>query len=152
MWARRLLAVFLAGVALPAFAQEREWTFDTGDEDAYLVFGVPESEDVGVSFGCRLQSGEINIFIPEAGDGLKPDQKIKIVISVADKDFRYEGLTAPNEMTGSSSAETTIEARDPVFTALSTTDRFMVRAGSEENTFPLAGADFQSLVRACGKA
>ena len=43
MRTRFLLAALLAWAALPASAQEREWIFDTGDEDAYLVFGVPDS-------------------------------------------------------------------------------------------------------------
>jgi hypothetical protein len=84
---RSVLAVFFACAALPAWAQEREWIFDTADEDAYLVFGVPESEDAGISFGCSLQSGEIRMFIPEAGEDLKPDQKIKLTISAAGKTF-----------------------------------------------------------------
>ena len=80
MWTRFLLAALLAGIALPASAQEREWIFDTGDEDAYLVFGVPESDDAGVSFGCTLQSGEIRIFLPEAGDDLKPNATIRGIL------------------------------------------------------------------------
>src|SRR5262245_4433604 len=92
MWLRCVLAAFLACAALPAWAQEREWIFDTADEDAYLVFGVPESEDAGISFGCTLQSGEIRIFVPEAGEDLKADQKIKLTITAGGKTYIYDGL------------------------------------------------------------
>ncbi len=152
MWTRYLVAAIVASVALPALAQEREWLFDTGDQDAYLVFGVPESDDAGVSFGCTLQSGEIRIFIPEAGEDLKADQKIKLTITVAGKGHGYDGLTTPNEMSATTSAEATMRADDPVFAELRKADRFTVKTGAEENTFPLEGADFESLVRACTKA
>lgn len=152
MWLRYVLAAFCACAAIPAWAQEREWIFDTADEDAYLVFGVPESDDAGVSFGCTLQSGEIRIFIPEAGDDLKPDQKIKLTIRVAGKDFVYDGLTTPNEMSATTSAEAAMPANDALFTDLRKTDRFTVKTGAEEDTFPLEGSDFESLVRVCSKS
>lgn len=151
MWKRYLPAAALACAALPAFAQEREWIFDTADEDAYLVFGVPESDDAGVSFGCTLQSGEIRIFIPEAGDDLKPDRKIRLVIKVGGKDFTYDGVTTPNELSATTSAEAAIPASDALFADLRKADRFTVKTGIEENTFPLEGSDFESLVRACSK-
>lgn len=149
---RLLLAGILICAAGAAWAQEREWIFDTGDEDAYLVFGVPESDDAGVSFGCTLQSGDIRIFIPEAGEELKPDQTIVLTITVAGKDFTFDGLTSPNEMSGTTSAEAEIPAGDAVFTQLVRADRFQVSTGKEENIFPLEGADFESLVRACSKS
>jgi hypothetical protein len=151
MWRRYVLGALLIVVAIPAAAQEREWIFDTADEDAYLVFGVPETEDAGISFGCTLQSGEIRVFVPEAGEDLKPDQKIKLIISAGGKDFTYDGLTTPNEMAATTSAEASIPASDSLFTDLRNTDRFTVKTGTEENTFPLEGSDFESLVRACSK-
>ncbi|WP_119392579.1 hypothetical protein [Taklimakanibacter lacteus] len=151
MWTRCLLAAILACAALPAWAQEREWIFDTGDEDAYLVFGVPDSDDAGISFGCTLQSGEIRIFVPEAGEDLKPDDKINLVVTVGGKDFSFAGVTTPNEMSGTTSAEAVMRADDPIFPELRKADRFTVKTGREENTFPLEGSDFESLVHACTK-
>jgi hypothetical protein len=152
MWPRYVLSALLSLAAMPALAQEREWIFDTADEDAYLVFGVPESEDAGISFGCNLRSGEIRVFVPEAGEDLKPDQKIKLTITVSGKDFVYDGLTTPNEMAATTSAEAAIPAGDALFTDLRKTDRFAVKTGTEENIFPLEGSDFESLVRACSKS
>jgi hypothetical protein len=152
MWSRYVMSALLIFAAVPAWAQEREWIFDTADEDAYLVFGVPESEDAGISFGCTLQSGEIRVFVPEAGDDLKPDQKIKLTITAGDKNFVYDSQTTANEMAATTSAEATIAAGDALFADLRKTDRFTVKTGAEENTFPLEGADFESLVRACSKS
>lgn len=152
MWQRCVLAAVLACAAIPALAQEREWIFDTADDDAYLVFGVPESEDTGISFGCPLQSGEIRVFVPAAGDELKPDQKIKLTIAVGGKDFTYDAVTSTNEMSATTSAEAPIPASDALFAELRKADRFTVKTGAEENTFPLEGSDFESLVRACSKS
>src|SRR6476659_5016401 len=152
MWRRHAMCALLMLVALPAAAQERQWTFDTADEEAYLVFGVPDSEDTGISFDCTVQSGEIRVFVPEAGDDLKPDQKIKVVISANGKDFTYDGLTSLNEMAATTSAEAAIQAGDSLFSDLRSTDRFTVKTGPDENTFPLEGSDFDSLVRACSKS
>lgn len=151
MLRRYLLAGFLICAAGSAWAQEREWLFDTGDEDAYLVFGVPETDDAGVSFGCTLQSGDIRLFVPEAGEELKPDQKITVTLVVGGETFPYGATTTPNEMSGATSAEAEIPAGDAIFAALRKADRFEVRAGTEDNIFPLEGADFDSLVRACTK-
>lgn len=151
MWQRFVLTAFVVSAALPALAQEREWIFDTADEDAYLVFGVPESDDAGVSFGCTLQSGEIRIYLPEAGEELKPDQKIKVTLNVAGKDHVYDGVTTANEMAGTTSAEAVIPANDGLFAELGKTDRFTVKAGTGTDTFPLEGSDFEGLVRACAK-
>jgi hypothetical protein len=151
MWRRHVMSALMIAVAIPAAAQEREWIFDTADEDAYLVFGVPDSEDAGISFGCTLQSGDIRVFVPEAGDDLKPDQKIKLIISTGAKDFTYDGLTTANEMAATTSAEATIAASDRLFADLRNADRFTVKTGTEENIFPLEGSDFESLVRACSK-
>lgn len=152
MWTRFLLAVVLASAALPVSAQEREWVFDTSDEDAYLVFGVPDSDDAGVSFGCTLRSGEIRMFVPEAGDDLKPNDKVKFVITVAGKDFTFDGTTTANEMSTTTSAEAEIKPDDSLFAELRKADRFTIKTGTEENTFPLEGADFESLIRACSKS
>jgi hypothetical protein len=142
----------LLGVALsPAFAQEREWNFDTGDDDAYLVFGVPETDDVGVSFWCTIGTGEIRLFLPEAGDNLAAGKPVKIEVDAAGHQFSFDGKTAPNEEAATTSGEARIDAASPMFQALLTADRFAVRIGKEDSVFPLQGADFESLLRVCAR-
>src|SRR5262249_43377919 len=79
---RVVSAVIVMLAATSAFAQERQWVFDTNDEDAFLTFGVPETDDVGISFWCKIQSGEARVFLPEAGEELKPGKKVKITFNV----------------------------------------------------------------------
>jgi hypothetical protein len=145
------LALSLGLLAPSALAQEREWSFDTGEEDAYLVFGVPETDDVGVSFWCTIGMGEIRLFLPAAGETLTAGKTIEIEVDVAGGHFSFEGETAPNEEAATTSAEARLESSNPLFAALLTADRFSVRIGSEESVFPLLGADFESLLRVCGR-
>ncbi len=56
---------FLATIFVqPAFAQEREWLLDAVEEDVFLVFGVPDTNDVGVSFWCKIGTGVVSVFAP----------------------------------------------------------------------------------------
>ena len=132
-----------------ALAQEREWNFDTGEDDAYLVFGVPETDDVGVSFWCAVGSGEIRIFLPEADEKLGAGATVKVDIEVGGNRFSLDGTAAPNEESGTTSAEAHIESGSPLVPALIAADRFTVKIGKEESVFPLQGADFDSLLRVC---
>ena len=58
-----VLATLVLGSGL-SLAQERIWTLDQTDAEVYLVFGVPETDDVGVSFWCTQQSGIVKIVFP----------------------------------------------------------------------------------------
>ena len=137
--------------ASAALAQEREWNFDTGEDDAYLVFGVPETDDVGVSFWCTVGSGEIRIFVPEAGEKLIAGAAIKVDIEVRGNRFSLDGTAALNEETKTASAEAHIDSASPLFPALIAADRFSLKIGKEESVFPLQGADFDSLLRVCSR-
>ena len=58
---RRLSMLFAIGLlAGAAHAQEREWMLDASDEDAYLIFGVPETDDGGISLWCRIGKGTVS--------------------------------------------------------------------------------------------
>jgi hypothetical protein len=138
-------------LGLPASAQEREWTFDTGEQDAYLIFGVPETDDAGVSFWCPIGSGEVHIFVPETSDKLKANAVAHIDVAVGGKRFGYAGKTQVNEESGVPSAEAVIDAKDQLFGALQAADRFTVKVDGQEEVYPLAGADFPSLLRTCKK-
>ena len=142
-------AVIFTLVPSQASGQEREWSFDTGEEDAYLVFGVPQTDDVGVSFWCTIGAAEIRIFLPEAGESLTAGKTAKIDFDVKGNHYPASGETSANEESGTTSIETRIESGNPFFAALLSADRFSVRVDKEESTFPLDGADFESLIRVC---
>jgi hypothetical protein len=146
-----VLCVALIMSATAALAQEREWSWGTSDTEAYLVFGVPESEDVGISFWCTQGVGEVRVFIADANVKLSPDIDTAIEFTANDKKFTVKARTMANELDATTSAEGVIPAADPLFPALQGTDRFVVSVVGESQTFPSAGEDFANLTEACKK-
>ncbi len=149
----RIVAVlsFIAALTASVRAQERQWIFDTGEDDAYLIFGVPETDDVGISFWCGARSGEIRIFIPEADPAMKPDTDVSFIVSVGEETFKIDGKTAADETSDTTSIEAAVSATDPLFAGLRKSDRFKVVTGAIEHVYPLIDADVAGLVDLCRK-
>jgi hypothetical protein len=141
----------LAFFALPAAAQERQWTLEASDQDAYLIFGVPESDDVGISMWCPIRQGMVNIFIPETDPGLAAGQDATLVLMAAEETSEIKGKTEVNMDAGISSFEASIEADHPIFAAMLRADRFRTRIGAAESAFPLFDADLAGLLDLCRK-
>lgn len=150
----RLLALPL-GLLLfagTATAQERQWTLDASDQDAYLIFGVPESDDVGLSFWCPIRKGVVHVFIPEAVGTLPADKKVDVTMETGGQSVTLEGTTEVNEDAGVSSVEVQIPAEHAFLTALRASDRLKVTVAKEETVFPLFEADLEGLLSLCRKA
>lgn len=145
-----MLATLVLG-SVPSLAQERVWALDQSDGEIYLVFGVPETDDVGVSFWCTQQSGIVRLYFPESDPALKPDVEADFELEIADKTYPFKGKTAFNEESAGTSLEAELKTTDPVFEALQTANRFAVKAGSTSHVFPLGEADFPTFLEVCGK-
>jgi hypothetical protein len=145
-----MLAALVLGSA-SSLAQERIWTLDQSDAEVYLVFGVPETDDVGVSFWCTQQSGIVRLYFPDSDPSLKPGAEVNFKLEVAGKTYPLIGKTAFNEESTGTSIEAELKTADPVFAALQTANRFAVKAGSTSHVFPLGEADFQTFLDVCGK-
>jgi hypothetical protein len=141
----------IVALSASAEAQERQWSLDVGDDAAYLVFGTPDSDDIGVSLWCNLHAGEINMFIAETDATLKPERTIRATVTVAGKRLRIKGRTQANEESDSISFEAKLAYSDPIFALMLTTDRFKIRVGREDIAYPLLDADLKGLMAACKK-
>jgi hypothetical protein len=133
-------------------AQERIWNLDHTDQEAYLVFGVPETDDVGVSFWCTLGSGIVKIYIPEGDPSLKPAVSVDIKLEIASKTYPLKGKTSVNEEAATTSFEAELKTNDPVFSALREANHFAVKVGASNHVFPLGEADIPGLIEVCGKS
>jgi hypothetical protein len=148
------LLIVLAALGLGptlAMAQERIWNLDRTDQEAYLVFGVPETDDVGISFWCTLGSGIVRIYIPEGDPSLKPAVSVDIELEIASKTYPLKGKTSVNEEAATISFEAELKTADPVFPALREANHFAVKVGASNNVFPLSEADFPSFLDVCKK-
>lgn len=149
----RLLPVFLALclMAGSAAAQEREWTLDASDQDAYLIFGVPESDDVGISMWCPIGQGVVNVFIPQTASGLTAGKTVDMTITAGDETASFKAKTETNEDAGTTSAEAQVAAAHAIFSAMTKADSFKVTVAADEIAFPLFEADVPGLIALCGK-
>ena len=77
-----LLAIAMALCSNAVLAQERQWALDTADNDAFLVFGVAESDDVGISFWCTIGSDKLKVFVPEGSADLAPNITAPLVLKI----------------------------------------------------------------------
>jgi hypothetical protein len=141
----------IAALSARAVAQERQWSLDMGEDSAYLVFGTPDSDDVGVSLWCTLHTGDITLYIAETDPNLKPGRNLSATATLDGHHFRLRGKTQANEETGSISFETTLPVTHPLFGLMQKTDRVRVHVGHEDIAFPLFDADVAGLIDACKK-
>jgi hypothetical protein len=151
---RARLPIMLAALVLasaPSLAQERTWTLDQTDAEVYKDFGVPETDDVGVSFWCTQQSGIVRLYFPDSDPKLKPGMEVNFKLEVAAKSYPLKGKTAFNEESAGTSLEAELKTTDPMFAALQTANHFTVKAGSTSHVFPLGEADFPTFLDVCGK-
>jgi len=152
MFYRFLLPAVLSGaLSATAAAQERQWSLDASDQDAYLIFGVPESDDVGISFWCPVQQGVVNIFLPEGDPAVAAGKPVTLTITAGAETAELPGKTETNEEAGTTSVEAKADAGLPIFAAMLQADRFHAKTGATDNVFPLIDADLKGLLDLCRK-
>ena len=122
---------------------------DASGEDAYLVFGVPDSDDVGISLWCPIQRGEVNIYIPGAPAGVTSGQDVPVTVSAGDVSTTLTGRANKPEESDVTSVEATIPVDHSILAAMLEADRFKVKLGADETVFPLFDADLAGLIDLC---
>ena len=151
--AKRLLPALLVAAALtaPAAAQERQWSLDASGDDAYLIFGVPDTDDIGLSIWCPMQRGDINIFLPEGPENLEVDKDVTMTLATDDQTAELAARTEANLEGGVTSVEARIGTDHPFLQAMLKADRLKVKVAEVENVFPLFDADLSGLMELCRK-
>lgn len=140
----------MAGIAC---AQEREWSLDASDQDAYLIFGVPETDDVGVSLWCPIHKGTVHLFVPRPTEELlkHKQKKVPLTVTAGKEQATFAGKPDINTEAAASSVEVEIPYDHALFKALHDADRFTVKVDGTEIIFPFYGADFDNLMELCRK-
>ena len=147
-----LIAGLFLTQALPAQAQEREWGLNTTDTQSYLVFAVPETDDVGLSFWCDFGKTEISAFLPVPGATFKKNEKVSIKIGVAGKVTPVAGTAELDKATGVYTVEGKFPMKSPLMQQLKKADQVSVTVLAHTATYPLDGADFDGMLAACNGA
>ena len=156
---RSLRLLLVLGLLAPglasgeALAQEREWSLDASDQEAYLIFGVADSDDVGLSLWCPLKKGLVNLFVPRPTAELaKLDRhKVPLTLKVGSETETFGAKIDLNREALNSSVEVEMPADSKLLKAMATADRFTVTVGGEDVVFPLYSADIPALLDLCRK-
>ena len=146
-----LLMIALGLMAGKALAQEREWSLDASDEEAYLIFGVADTEDVGVSLWCPLRKGVVSLFVPEPTEDLEKLKRktLPVTVKAGTETATFAGKVDINPDTPASSVEIQIPVTHPLLVAMQSADRFDVKVDKAEVVFPLYDADVAGLLDLC---
>jgi hypothetical protein len=148
-------SLVLAAVVLfanPATAQEREWTLDETDQDAFLVFGTPGTDDVGASFWCGIGSRRVRFYLPVPGHAKITKMNSKLIFEVDLEVFTASAKSTSDANVPGDTLEAEFDTGDRLFSALDKASYFSVRSGQLERSFPLAEADIDGLLRRCRMA
>lgn len=127
---------------------------DASEEDAYLIFGVADSDDVGVSLWCPLRRGIVNLYLPRPVQSLEKaagQKEAGLTVTAGGETVSFRGKVDVNREADSASIEAEIPVDHPVLAAMAKADRFTVTAGGEEIVFPLFEADLAGLLEFCRK-
>ena len=147
---RFILVLFaLFSTAAVSIAQEREWTLNASEKEAFLVFGVPDTDDVGLSFWCEIGTNKLSIFVNNISGQLKQDQTATIAIEINNKKFSVKAKAAVEKLGSLKSLEGQIASTDPILKAAENGSTLKTSILGHTNTYPLIDADFTGLLRTC---
>jgi hypothetical protein len=132
-----------------AFAQERQWSLDASEREAFLVFGVPDTDDVGLSFWCEIGKGKISIFAPVPHSNVSKDKRIHIDLKIDDAKFNIIAKASQTPGTTAASVEALVDPKGTVMQAVMKSQTFAVTALEHTASYPLIGADVEGLLRVC---
>jgi hypothetical protein len=140
--------LFMASLNM-AHAQEREWVLDATDNEAFLVFGVPQTDDVGLSFWCKIGSKKMSAYLPANAAKLRVGEKTTMNITADGKTFHLPAKAALDGNKGKFTVEGQFEANNKLLPSLEAADDVTIAIKNFKASYPLADADFQGLRSAC---
>jgi hypothetical protein len=145
-----MLATCLLVLSIPAQAQEREWSIDTnGENEAYMTYGVPETEDIGLSLWCKIGGKNLNLYVPQSGWQTDATKFVDIKIVADPAEITIKGKLQEDPTRGSASVEAMIELAAPLVAALPDAQHIDIDTGKHKIITPLYDAPVSSLLRIC---
>ena len=139
---------FTALLPLEALAQEREWQLDAQGEDAYLVFGVPSTADIGISLWCKIGQKTVSVFAPVPSNVKSIGAKVTLLID----DRKYPLKPKFNTDTNNTTLEAELQPRDEILSVIATVERVGLQIANHKSVFPTEGANFSEFAKLCKTA
>lgn len=132
-----------------AIAQEREWILNASDKEAFLVFGVADTDDVGLSLWCEIGTSKLSVFVNNIAGKLKQSQSTNMIIDIDGKKFSIKAKASVDKLGNSKSIEGQIPSNDPLLKAAENGTSLKTTIQGHTNTYPLIDADIKGLLRTC---
>jgi hypothetical protein len=143
-----LVFVLLLNISF-AHAQERQWRLDVSVEDAFLVFGVPDTDDAGFSFWCKIGSGTVSIFAPFDRSLIKRDQTVPVELVIGDQVFKIKMKATLDINSKTGSIEGPVSVDGTVMKAVASGISISLSTLGHKASYPLIDADVAGLLRTC---
>ena len=146
-----LCVAFLYLVALnsSAFAQERQWSLDSNDQNIFLVFGVPDTDDVGLSFLCKAGHRELVVLFQINAPTLRSGMRNRLRVKASGQEFTIAAKVTPNQTPDSYAIEGQINLDDNIWKALTTSEDVAFTINNQTAIYPLTDANFVGLKSFC---
>jgi hypothetical protein len=148
---RLLIACFLLlWEFCPAVAQEREWNVDATQDDAYLIFGTPGTDDVGTSFLCKVGQRRVTLFVADAlPSRFAFNPSMPMVLSANEEDISLRARLSKDAVNGRISAEADMVLDGRTLSELSKADHFSVSIRGHRTSFPFDPEKVAEFRKAC---
>jgi hypothetical protein len=137
---RMLLGMLVALLATAASAAEKQsWGFVTSGDEVLLVYGVPESEAVTLSFICAPKRKRITVVTTVLPDNAQAGRAVTIRLVNGATTLDYPGKTGRDSAEDGvhASAEIAIDPR--LYDLLAKGKSVRVEVAGARDTVPLAG-------------
>jgi hypothetical protein len=150
----RILILVLGSFAMTEFslAQEREWSLDASADDAFLVFGVPQTDDVGLSFWCKIGSGSVAMFYPVTWRDFPDNSTVTVSAEIGPARLKLKGKASARSEGAPASIEVPLALNAKLFKSLKTSDHFVLKVRGHSAAYPLSGADIDGLLNLCRRS
>jgi hypothetical protein len=144
-----ILAVSILASTEPALSQEREWSLDASEQDAFLVFGVPQTDDVGLSFWCKIGSGSVAMFYPVTWRDFPENSMVTVRAEFDSAQMTFKGKASARSNGAPASLEVPLKPDAKLFKSMKTSDHFVLKVRGHSAAYPLSGADVDGLLSLC---
>jgi hypothetical protein len=141
--------IFTLPMPLHSIAQEREWQLDAQGEDAYLVFGVPNTADIGISLWCKIGEKSVSVFAPVPSTVKKP---VKANVKLLVEDREYPLKPKINDDQNTTTLEAELLPRDEILSAIAVAERIGLVIADHKSVVPTEGANFFEFNKLCTTA
>lgn len=93
-------ALLLTATAAPAAMNKQSWGYIKSGDERFLVYGVPESDIITLSFICDTKKKTVEVVTTVLPVKVKAGRAGKIKLSNGPASFEYAGMTGGNNDMG----------------------------------------------------